>query len=114
AGPPGAAGAAAYEPVIRRVVRFCLAVLALIAVLAVWRINIVMQAATDGPVAAIMRQCINVAVVILFFDLPRGAAKTLINRQMMAAPASDGEASSRLSTLLPMIRTTIMIVLVGL
>jgi moderate conductance mechanosensitive channel len=111
---PDARSVAAFEPVIRRVVRFCLALLALIALLAVWRINILMQAATDGPLALVLRQSINVAVVILLCDLAWAAAKTVINRQLMATPAGEGEAASRLSTLLPMIRTTILIVLIGL
>ena len=73
-----------------------------------------MQASTDGPLARFIGQAINVAVVVLLCDLAWIAIKTFIARQLLATPAHEGEAASRLSTLLPMIRTTAMIVLGGL
>lgn len=107
--------ATAYEPVIRRFARFCLALAAFLAILMVWRVNVLMPASSKGPVAMLIDQSINVLVVVLLCDLAWLWVRTFIDRQLRLAPGmGDGEAASRLSTLLPMIRTAVLIVLVGL
>jgi moderate conductance mechanosensitive channel len=111
---PGAAMAAAYLPVIRRLVRFALAIIAFIAILAIWNINVLMEPSTDMPAAHALGQAVNVAVVILLCDLAWIAVRTAINRHLVAMPSQEGEAASRLSTLLPMIRTSVLIVLIGI
>jgi small-conductance mechanosensitive channel len=107
--------AAAYEPVTRRVIRFGLVSVGVVAILAVWRINLLMQAAAGRPYATIIAQSVNVVVVILLCDLAWLWVKTFIARQL-GAPSSlaEVEKASRLATLLPMIRTAILIVLLGL
>jgi small-conductance mechanosensitive channel len=106
--------AAAYEQVLRRLLRLVLAVAAVLAILAVWRVDLLMEASADSMTARIVAQSANVAVVVLLCDLAWLWTKTYIARKLIEAPVEEGEAASRLSTLLPMIRTSVLIVLVGL
>ncbi len=110
-----------YRPIVRRLARIVLIVLAIIALGAAWGVNIL--ALSDAPTLAgrIAGIALDIIVVVLMADLAWTWARTAIDRRLADyVPPDPGQApgpEARMATLLPIFRKILLatvIVMVGL
>lgn len=118
AAPPAFAEAAAgryaiYRPIVRRLVRFLLAVATLFALAAAWGTDIFALAETPTIAGRIAKVAINVVAVLLLADLVWVWARTAIDRRLAGYVAPPpGEApgpEARMATLLPLMRNILLV-----
>ena len=110
-----------YRPIVRRLARIVLIVLAIIALGAAWGVNILTL--SDAPTLAgrIAGIALDIIVVVLMADLAWTWARTAIDRRLADyVPPDPGQApgpEARMATLLPIFRKILLatvIVMVGL
>ncbi|WP_187968065.1 mechanosensitive ion channel family protein [Aquibium microcysteis] len=119
AAPPASAAEAAagryaiYRPIVRRLVRFLLAVATLFALAAAWGTDIFALAETPTIAGRIAKVAINVVAVLLLADLIWVWARTAIDRRLAGYVAPPpGEApgpEARMATLLPLMRNILLV-----
>jgi small-conductance mechanosensitive channel len=104
---------AVYRPIVRRFVRFVLAVAALFALAAAWGTDIFSLAETPTLAGRIAKVAINIVAVLLLADVIWVWARTAIDRRMAAYVAPpQGEApgpEARMATLLPLMRNILLV-----
>jgi small-conductance mechanosensitive channel len=104
---------ALYRPIVRRLVRFLLAVATLFALAAAWGTDIFALAETPTIAGRIAKVAINVVAVLLLADLVWVWARTAIDRRLAGYVAPPpGEApgpEARMATLLPLMRNILLV-----
>ena len=110
---PAAGRYAIYRPIVRRLVRFLLAVATLFALAAAWGTDIFALAETPTLAGRIAKVAINVVAVLLLADLIWVWARTAIDRRLAGYVAPPpGEApgpEARMATLLPLMRNILLV-----
>jgi small-conductance mechanosensitive channel len=100
---------ASYEPVLRRVIHIVVAVTGFLWIAGLWEINLfaMAQASLGGRVASSL---VGIGLVLLLAFLAWEIARTAIDRRLVAEQnVPDGQPTSRLRTLLPLLRVTLLI-----
>jgi len=110
---PRAERYAMYRPIVRRLVRFLLAIATLFALAAAWSTDIFVLAETPTLAGRIVKVAINVVAVLLLADLIWVWARTAIDRHLAGYVAPPpGEApgpEARMATLLPLMRNILLV-----
>jgi small-conductance mechanosensitive channel len=100
---------ASYEPVLRRVIHIVVAVTGFLWIAGLWEINLfaMAQESLGGRVAGSL---VGIGLVLLLAFLAWDVARTAIDRRLAAEQnVPDNHPTSRLRTLLPLLRVTLMI-----
>jgi small-conductance mechanosensitive channel len=103
---------ASYEPVLRRVIHILLIVVALLALAELWDLDLfgMAQRSLGGQIASSL---LGIGLVLLIGYISWEIARTAIDRRLAEeAKIPEGAATSRLRTLLPLLRVFIAITLV--
>ena len=114
-GPPALAEEhyAMYRPIVRRLVRFLLAIATLFALAAAWGTDIFALSETPTIAGRVVKVAINVVAVLLLADLIWVWARTAIDRRLAGYVAPPpGEApgpEARMATLLPLMRNILLV-----
>lgn len=105
-----------YRPIARRVVRFVLVIFAVLMLIVAWDINLFALSSSQSIGGRIFETVVDVVIAILIADLIWVWAKSAIDRRLADyEPPLDGQApgpEARMATLLPLLRTILMITLV--
>lgn len=104
---------AMYRPIVRRFVRFLLAIATLFALAAAWGTDIFALSETPTIAGRVVKVAINVVAVLLLADLIWVWARTAIDRRLAGYVAPPpGEApgpEARMATLLPLMRNILLV-----